>query len=191
MHRHVIDIAWQLFLKNGFDRVTMNDIAAAGRLSKRTIYSRFENKETLFAAAYQHYVDEAAANLSLTDTSMPFETWLRIFAERILRFIASDEVRFIEGRGIPDPNLFPEVSEQTERIYTIVVMNLEDAFARSAVQSAIVVDDPEIALRCWLDMLIGHVRIRHRGQPGGFDIESYLDEWLDTLVEMCHRLLKW
>ena len=39
----------RLFLKFGYGAVTMDAIAQAANVSKRTVYSHFENKETLFA----------------------------------------------------------------------------------------------------------------------------------------------
>ena len=46
----IINAAEKLFFSNGYDKVSMNDIALAVELSKATLYLYFENKESLFFA---------------------------------------------------------------------------------------------------------------------------------------------
>ncbi|MCH8112342.1 MAG: helix-turn-helix transcriptional regulator, partial [Proteobacteria bacterium] len=45
----IIDAARTLFLKLGFGATSMDAIAAEAGVSKRTVYSHFQNKEALFA----------------------------------------------------------------------------------------------------------------------------------------------
>ena len=44
---HISTVATQLFLERGFDAVTVEDVAAAARVSKVTVFSHFERKEDL------------------------------------------------------------------------------------------------------------------------------------------------
>ena len=46
----IIEAAEQLFIKQGFSATSMEEVAAAARASKRTIYARFASKEDLFSA---------------------------------------------------------------------------------------------------------------------------------------------
>ncbi|MBT3305379.1 MAG: TetR/AcrR family transcriptional regulator [Alphaproteobacteria bacterium] len=46
----IVAAARKLFLESGFGSTSMDAIAAQAGVSKRTVYSHFENKETLFAA---------------------------------------------------------------------------------------------------------------------------------------------
>ena len=48
--RQIVDGARQVFLAQGFEGASMNDIARAAGVSKGTLYVYFENKERLFAA---------------------------------------------------------------------------------------------------------------------------------------------
>jgi AcrR family transcriptional regulator len=48
--RQIIDGARKVFLADGFDGASMNDIARVAGVSKGTIYSHFPSKEALFAA---------------------------------------------------------------------------------------------------------------------------------------------
>lgn len=43
----VVEAAYTLFRRQGFSRVTMDDIAAASKVTKRTLYHHFESKDRL------------------------------------------------------------------------------------------------------------------------------------------------
>src|ERR1700684_4437387 len=51
--RQIVEGARSIFLAQGFDAASMNDIARASGVSKGTLYVYFENKEQLFAAIVQ------------------------------------------------------------------------------------------------------------------------------------------
>ena len=47
----IIDAASQLFLENGFDGTSMDEVAKRAGVSKQTVYSHFSSKEQLFSEA--------------------------------------------------------------------------------------------------------------------------------------------
>lgn len=49
----IVEAAAKLFLDSGYDPVSMDAIAEAAQVSKRTVYSHFSNKQTLFGAVMQ------------------------------------------------------------------------------------------------------------------------------------------
>ena len=49
----LVDIARQLFAKNGFENTTMNEIAVASNKGRRTLYTYFKSKEEIFMAVVQ------------------------------------------------------------------------------------------------------------------------------------------
>ena len=49
----IVEAASALFLDKGYDAVSMDAIAEAAKVSKRTVYSHFSNKQTLFGAVMQ------------------------------------------------------------------------------------------------------------------------------------------
>lgn len=51
---HILDIALEQFVAQGGDRASMEAIAAAANVSKRTLYSRFGSKVDLLHAAIDH-----------------------------------------------------------------------------------------------------------------------------------------
>lgn len=55
----VLDAATQQFVRYGFRRVTMGDIAQACDMSRPALYTLFPNKEAVFSAALARYTDAA------------------------------------------------------------------------------------------------------------------------------------
>lgn len=49
----LVDVARQLFAKNGIEETTMNDIAVASEKGRRTLYTYFKNKEEVYFAVVE------------------------------------------------------------------------------------------------------------------------------------------
>ena len=49
----LVDVARQLFAKNGFESTTMNDIALSSGKGRRTLYTYFKSKEEIYYAVIQ------------------------------------------------------------------------------------------------------------------------------------------
>ncbi|MFE3229032.1 TetR family transcriptional regulator [Nocardia sp. NPDC059228] len=59
-HAAISDAALRLFLADGFDAVSVVDIAAAAEVSKRTLFKYFPSKEDLVVQRFADHIDEAA-----------------------------------------------------------------------------------------------------------------------------------
>ena len=59
----IIEAARSTFLARGYDGASMDEIALAANVSKRTVYNRFRSKEELFAAA----IDETCRRILPVD----------------------------------------------------------------------------------------------------------------------------
>lgn len=57
---HISDTAIALFLRQGFDRVAVADVAAAAEVSKKTVFNYFPTKEDLVFHPLRDHVDEPA-----------------------------------------------------------------------------------------------------------------------------------
>ena len=53
----LVDVARQLFAKNGVDNTTMNDIAVASTKGRRTLYTYFKSKEDIYIAVVESELD--------------------------------------------------------------------------------------------------------------------------------------
>lgn len=86
----IIKAARTTFLARGYDGASMDDIALAANVSKRTVYNRFRSKEELFAASIEETcrrilpVDMAAIEASRT-TEQFVQEMARAFMQGILQ----------------------------------------------------------------------------------------------------------
>src|SRR3954447_22640557 len=65
----ILDAATEMFLAHGFGATSIDAVAQRLRISKRTFYHRFADKETLFAAVVHRIVDRLrpAGNVALIE----------------------------------------------------------------------------------------------------------------------------
>jgi AcrR family transcriptional regulator len=70
--RQLLDAALGVFLKFGFRKTSMDEVARAASVSRQGLYLHFSRKEELFRAVVQHALDEAfrAAGERLADGSL-------------------------------------------------------------------------------------------------------------------------
>ncbi len=54
---NLIDVARQLFAKNGVENTTMNDIAMASKRGRRTLYTYFSSKNEIYKAVIESELD--------------------------------------------------------------------------------------------------------------------------------------
>ena len=59
----LVDVARQLFAKNGVDNTTMNDIAVASTKGRRTLYTYFKSKEEIYVAVVESELDKLSEAL--------------------------------------------------------------------------------------------------------------------------------
>jgi AcrR family transcriptional regulator len=76
----ILTCAYQLFHRHGFNRVSMDEIATAARVTKRTIYYHFRSKDDLIAAALEHQHELAVAT---------FRTWTDRISRKPQAIVAS------------------------------------------------------------------------------------------------------
>ena len=59
----LVDVARQLFAKNGFDNTTMNDIATTSGKGRRTLYTYFCNKEEIYYAVIESELERLSEKM--------------------------------------------------------------------------------------------------------------------------------
>ncbi len=58
----ILKAAYALFRRKGFTRVSMDEIAAAAKITKKTLYYHFRSKDELFAAMFESHHELALAS---------------------------------------------------------------------------------------------------------------------------------
>ena len=109
----VVEGARAVFMRDGFERANVDDIAAAAGVSKATLYSYFSDKRMLFIEVArqesQRQADEAEA---LIDLCAHPECVLPIAAHRIIDFFSSEFGRAVFRICITDVEGFPNLGQQ-------------------------------------------------------------------------------
>ena len=106
----ILEAAKKLFLSNGYANTSMDAVAAEAGVSKLTVYSHFNDKETLFSAAVVAKCEEQLPTLifELPD-GVPVEQVLLNIARGFYLLINSEESvnlhRLIMALGSQDPKL--------------------------------------------------------------------------------------
>jgi AcrR family transcriptional regulator len=77
----ILAAARSVFLRYGYKRVNMNDIAEAAGMSRPALYVLFKNKEEIFIAAYLRWVDETIEQVdaAMAKTTSPKDKLTRAF----------------------------------------------------------------------------------------------------------------
>ena len=61
--QRLVDVARQLFAKNGLENTTMNDIAQASGKGRRTLYTYFKSKEDIYYAVIESELERLSDQL--------------------------------------------------------------------------------------------------------------------------------
>ena len=100
----ILSTALAVFLRTGFGAATVDELAAAAKVTKRTLYSYYGDKDGLFAAM----VTDLAVTVSL-DAASDHGT-LEALAARIVFRVHSDELVGLHRLVIAESNRFPELA---------------------------------------------------------------------------------
>lgn len=128
----ISDAATQLFNERGFDQVTVDDIAAAADVGRKTVFNHFARKEDMFFDLDDQARDELCAALRGRDAdTSPLEA-LRLFAHAsvaqrkpYLRFFAGS-VQFMNTIEASDA-LRARARAIRDELVTVVKVALADA----------------------------------------------------------------
>jgi AcrR family transcriptional regulator len=106
----VLDGARSIFLRDGFERASVDDIAREAGVSKATIYAYFPDKELMFLEVVREECQrQTAAAEAQVSADLPVRRFLTLAADRILAFHLSDfgqrMFRIVVGEGARFPGL--------------------------------------------------------------------------------------
>lgn len=92
----IVDVARQLFAKDGIDNTTMNDIAKASKKGRRTLYTYFKNKDEVYLAVVKSELDTLSDRLKqVSEKNIPADD--KIVEIIFTRLEAIKEVVFRNG----------------------------------------------------------------------------------------------
>uniref|UniRef100_UPI003F586F0D TetR/AcrR family transcriptional regulator n=1 Tax=Pseudomonas purpurea TaxID=3136737 RepID=UPI003F586F0D len=105
----ILQAAAQLFLQNGYSRVSVDEVVAAIGGSKRTIYAYFGDKDGLFASIVEQLCNEIVTPLVVLDIKrLPLRDALQRIASTFLDVVLSPKAIALHRLVIAEANRAPE-----------------------------------------------------------------------------------
>ncbi|MET3665096.1 TetR/AcrR family transcriptional regulator [Caulobacter sp. 1776] len=98
----ILDAACDLFLELGFQATTLDKVAQRAKISKLSIYRRFENKEALFSAAITARCHRFSPLALVEGVDGSAEDQLMAVGSALLRTLLSPDVRGVEAMVMAD-----------------------------------------------------------------------------------------
>jgi TetR/AcrR family transcriptional regulator, mexJK operon transcriptional repressor len=139
------------FLRNGYAGTGIDDIAAAARISKQTLYKHFSGKEELFLSIIHDTVGEVLDELfhridTRLDGTADLEEELHALASRYIRLIMRPELLALRRLVIGEAGRFPEIGDVWWREGPArFTGELAPQLKRLADQGDLAIDDPALA----------------------------------------------
>jgi AcrR family transcriptional regulator len=142
----VLEGARAIFLRDGFERASVDDIARAAGVSKATIYAYFPDKQLMFLEVARSECQRQTEAAEAAIGGMPVRAALTIVAERIVAFLMSDYgqrmFRIVVGEGARFPGLGQEFYEHGPGL---IHRRLVHHFAGYVASGQLRIDDLDLA----------------------------------------------
>jgi TetR/AcrR family transcriptional repressor of mexJK operon len=108
---HILNAAADLFLKEGFDRVSVAAIAKLSGASKETLYARFPTKKELFEAVIARKTEILLQKFSrVLTTGKQVRTTLERYGLNLLDFMLLPETQRLNRTVLASAPQFPELA---------------------------------------------------------------------------------
>ncbi len=143
----VLEGARAIFMRDGFDRASMDDIAREAGVSKATLYAYFADKRILFmeiaTAECRRQAEEAISEINF---DMPIPDGLRTAATRIIGLMQSDLGKRIYRIAVTESENFPELAQEFYKSGPLLVRDCIGEYLRKGVaREELEIDDIALA----------------------------------------------
>ena len=102
----IISTSFQLFLKDGYNGVSIKNIMDATQLSKGAIYHHFDSKHAIYMAALEEYFFKMLHSISTEDDDLHFVNRIKLRYEVMANTIATVEQMGKQGNTYPIRTFF-------------------------------------------------------------------------------------
>lgn len=157
--RKALLAATEVFLDKGYDRTSMDEVAARAAISKPTVYKYFSDKEQLFAEIVHATACEIDDLLRLVAESMAktinVEPGLTMLARRCISALMRPRILRLHRLVMANAERFPNVGRSWyEQGFERVLATLSLSFQDLADRRLLRVNDPRLAANHFVGMLL-------------------------------------
>jgi len=184
----ILNVAKRLFTTQGFDGTSMDAIAAAAGVSKLTVYSHFQDKERLFAAAVECVcAEQMPAEIFMADLKGPIRKQLVTIAKAFFALITSDEAVAVHRTIVANARQSPKLAELFWEAGPKRTQRAFESFLRDEVQAG-TLDIPDLhrAATQFFCLLKGELHARMEfgccGQVTTQEIDDHIEATVDFFL---------
>lgn len=159
--RAILDAAIDTFLRDGYERATLDVIAERAGVAKQTAYNHFGDKQTLFLAAVDDERSRVAANFGTDITGsnqaddLDVAAALVAIGHLVLRVLLDERASALRRLVISEvariPSLRPACADGEPQQ---LVAQIADLLRRRSERGELDVDDPSTAARQFVSLLV-------------------------------------
>lgn len=174
--REILDTAMRLFVENGYEAVSMRDIAQEADIAAGLCYHYFDSKQKLFACALDAYVDEIVGDYIriFDDTDRSLSEKLDALCEGVIDEESLRYHDFFHAKG--NRALHHQLSfALCDKLYPHVLAALK----ADAKRRGVAIKDPEILV----DFIIhGQINLMANDDMPDGDVIARIREYAETLL---------
>ncbi len=150
----VVEGAREVFLTDGYEGASVDDIARAARVSKATLYSYFPDKRRLFMeVARRECQRQADTAIARTRMSGPAAEVMFDAATAMTKFFLSDFGRQTYRIAVAESERFPEVGREFYESGPTLARNALTAYIRDRIAAGeLEIDDIELAADQFIEL---------------------------------------
>jgi AcrR family transcriptional regulator len=187
--RQIMDGAHRVFMEQGFDAASMNEIARAAGVSKGTLYVYFPDKSRLFEAIVEQEVLEQGKLAFNFDPAIPADKTLRDFGRAYIELLCrpggGSSVRTVMG-------IAERMPELGRRFYENVIEHTFNTFAdylKARVKAGeLVIDDcslasPQFMMMCQATLFQPYI-FQAKPAPSAEQIERVVESATKIFLNM-------
>lgn len=150
----VVEGATKVFLRDGFEGASVDDIAREAGVSKATLYAYFPDKRVLFleiaSREIRHQAEVGAAGLQL---SSPPEEVLPFIGNKLVQYMTSDFGRAIFRTAVAESARFPEIGQKFYESGPLKLREQISDYLRGAIERGyLVIEDVELAAEQFIEL---------------------------------------
>jgi TetR/AcrR family transcriptional repressor of mexJK operon len=183
--RQILNGAREVFGELGFERASVDLIAARAGVSKATVYNHFEDKKALFVAAVVQDADEMRDRFRacLDCAGDDVEQGLQIIGEQVMHLFLTPSVARLYRHAIAESVRLPEIGRMVfERGTAVLQETIAAHLKRWGERGALRIDDPRAAAIAFLALCQGDLATRSRLGVLEYPVEEQVRETVERGV---------
>jgi TetR/AcrR family transcriptional repressor of mexJK operon len=191
----IVRAATELFLRQGYQATSTEQIATTAAVSKQTVYNQFGDKQSLFRAIVlgvtvtaETFATGLADAVGGTDTPAALDATLRTLARRYLATVINTPVLALRRLMVSEAARFPDLAAAYyEQGPARVIAALAPVLAEFAGRGLLIVPDPDRAAADFAFLVLGRAldegmfHVEHRGLTPA-EVDAGADHAVDVFL---------